>query len=77
MKNGELTRSLEDSSLVQSDVIGLVTLDFVLRLIFCRVMNVAFVIHFLAMDLDDLAANAARVGVPPHVASHSEFLRHG
>jgi hypothetical protein len=44
---------------MQGDVISLFAFDFVLRLIFTSVMDVAFVIHIFSMHVHDLAANPA------------------
>jgi hypothetical protein len=38
-------------------MIGLIALDFILRVVRCSTVNVAFVIHVLYMDFDDFSAH--------------------
>jgi hypothetical protein len=40
-------------------MVGLIAMDFVLRLIFGGMVHVAFVIHVLDVDLDNLAADVS------------------
>ena len=67
---------IEHASFMKGDVIGLITLDLVLRFFACRVMDIAFVIHVGAMDLHYFPAGAASFRIPPHVTSYPEFPLH-
>ena len=46
--------------LVQGDMIGLVALDFILRLVRWSMVDVAFVIDVPSMDFDDFSAHPCR-----------------
>jgi hypothetical protein len=61
---------------VHRDVIGLVALDFILRIIRAGVMSVSLVIGVSCMDLDDPAADLTGFGVPRHVIANLEFRGH-
>src|SRR5215470_6781345 len=60
-------------TLVHRDVVGLVALDFVLRVILAGVMRVPFVIDISGMHFDNLAADAAGLRVPGHMIADLEF----
>ena len=51
-----MRKQTQGSSLVQGDVFGLVALDLVLRVVQARVMDVALVVHVLAVNPQDSAA---------------------
>jgi hypothetical protein len=61
---------------VHRDVIGLIALDFILRIIRAGVMSVSLVIGVSCMDLDDPAADMTGFGVPRHVIANLEFRGH-
>jgi hypothetical protein len=61
---------------VHGDVIGLIALDFVLRIIRAGVVRVALVIDVLGMHLDDPAADAPGLRVPGHVVADFELSWH-
>jgi hypothetical protein len=61
---------------VQSDVIGLVAFDFVLRIILARVMDVAFVVHVARMHPDDTATDPASFRIPTYVIADFECPCH-
>jgi hypothetical protein len=67
----------QHGSLVQGDVIGLVALDFVLRLVRAGTVNVAFVINVSSMDFDDFSAHPPGFRIPAHVIADFECLDHG
>ena len=48
----------QHGGLVQGDVIGLVALDFVLRLVRGNTVKLAFVINIPCVDLDDFSAHS-------------------
>jgi hypothetical protein len=54
---GSQPRRLNTAALVQRDVISLFVLDFILRLVGCRMVDVAFVIDVPSMDFDDFSAH--------------------
>lgn len=60
---------------VHRDVIGLVTLDFVLRLFRTRVHSVALKLDWRGYDLDDPAANVSRLRVPADMIPELEASR--
>jgi hypothetical protein len=62
---------------MQRDVSGLIALDFVLRLLFARVMDVAFVVHVFDVHAHDFAADPASLRVPTYVIANFELLSHG
>jgi hypothetical protein len=62
--------------LVQGDVIGLVALDFILRLVRCSMVDVAFVIDVPSMDFDDFSAHPPGFRIPAHVIANLERLDH-
>src|SRR5665213_3014165 len=61
---------------VHGDVIGLATLDFVLRTLRARVMDMAFVVDVSRMHADDRAADASRCGIPTHLIADLEPISH-
>jgi hypothetical protein len=63
-------------SLVQSDVVGPVALNLVLRLVLARVMHVAFVIHVLRVHFDDSAADPPGLRIPAHAVACLEPFGH-
>src|SRR6185312_14702924 len=64
-------------ALVHGDVVGLVALDLVLRIVLAAVAGVALVVGVAGVDLDDLAADVAGLGVPAHVVADLECMAHG
>jgi hypothetical protein len=65
------------STFVQGNMSSLFAFDFVLRLIFARVMDVAFVIHVFCVHADDFAADPASFRTPTHPITNFEPLGHG
>jgi hypothetical protein len=61
---------------MQGNVIGFVTLDFVLRLIFARVVGVAFEVNISRVHLDDGAADAPSLRIPGHSIANLEPFHH-
>ena len=66
----------ECATLVSRDMIGLVALDFVLRIVFRRMMRIAFVIKVPGMDLDDCSRHPPCLGIPAHLIADFEPLYH-
>jgi hypothetical protein len=62
---------------MQRDVSGLIAFDFVLRLLFTRVMDIAFVVHVFGVHARDFAADPASFRIPTHVIANFELLGHG
>jgi hypothetical protein len=62
---------------MQGDVCCFIAFDFVLRLVFARVMDVAFVIHVLGMHAHDPPSHPASFRVSAHVIANFELLGHG
>lgn len=64
---------------VSSNVIGLVALDFVLRVFFRGTVRVPLVIEIFGVNGNDGAADPAGLGIPADVITHLEWLarRHG
>src|SRR5579864_6886213 len=67
---------LQRRAFVHGDVVGLVALDFILRIIRRRVVRISLVIRIFRMNLDDLAADMTGLRVPGHVIPDLEFLCH-
>jgi len=57
------------AALMHRDVIGLVTLNLVLRVIDAASVSVTFVLHIFCVHLNDFALHVARLRVPTHVVS--------
>jgi hypothetical protein len=57
-------------------MIRLVALDFVLRIIRARVVDVAFVIHILGVHSHDATGHPAGLGIPTHVIADLERVCH-
>ena len=66
----------ESTALVRRDVIRLVALDFVLGIIFRRVMGMALVVKVTGMNLDDRPRHPSRLGIPAHALTDFESLDH-
>src|SRR6516164_4786723 len=64
------------AALVHGDVIGFVALDFVLRVVFRGVPQIALMGKIPPVHLDDFAAHARGFRVPADVAADSEFFSH-
>src|SRR5947208_13636849 len=62
--------------LVQSHMIGLVALNFVLRVLLARVVDISFVIHVLRVHLDDSATDSSGLRIPTHPITLSECFCH-
>ena len=68
---------MQRRSLVQRDVVALVTLDFILRLVLAGVMSVALIGNVLGVFLDNRSADMPRLGVPRYVITDLQVLCHG
>src|SRR5438874_811337 len=55
---------------MHGNMIGLIALDFILRLVLSGVMRVALVIRVLRMDLYNPAADMPGLGIPRDVIAH-------
>jgi hypothetical protein len=60
---------------MQSDMLQFVAFDFVLRILWSRVVSIPFELNILKMHLDDRAGDASRLGVTDSVVSNRKFLR--
>jgi hypothetical protein len=58
------------TALMHRDVIGLITLNLVLRVIDTTAVGVTFVLHIFCVHLDYFALHVARLRVPTHVVSN-------
>ena len=67
---------MQSASPVRCDMIGPVTLDLVLRVVFRGVMSVAFVVEIPSMDRNDGPRDTACLGVPAHVIANFESFGH-
>src|SRR6188472_1660185 len=63
--------------LVEGDVVGLVALDFVLRLGLARMVSVAFVVDVSSVDFDDFTAHPAGFRIPTDAVANCKRLDHG
>src|SRR5258708_8279272 len=57
-------------------MIGLVALDFILRIIRRSTVNVAFIIDGSLMHFDDFSAHTSSFRIPAHVIANLERLGH-
>jgi hypothetical protein len=67
---------IQSGALMQRNVIGLIALDFVLRVVFARMVNIPLVMNVFCVDLHDPAANASSLGIPGYVGTHFEAFGH-
>jgi hypothetical protein len=58
-------------------MIGFVAFDFILRVVKCNMVNVAFVINLPSMDFDDFSAHPPSFRIPAHVIANLECLAQG
>jgi hypothetical protein len=63
--------------LVQGNVVGLVALDFILRLVPSGMVDVAFVIDVPFMHFDDFSTYPSGFRIPAHVIANLERFDHG
>jgi hypothetical protein len=70
------SRLAESAAFVGRDVVGLVTFDFVLRVIFRAVMDVTLVVEIAGVDGDNSSRNAAGLGIPTDVIADLKAFRH-
>src|SRR5450759_4583118 len=61
---------------VQGDVIGLVALDFILRLVRGGMVYVTFVVDVTSVHFDDFPAHPSGFRIPTHVIAYLERLDH-
>src|SRR5450830_1392543 len=61
---------------VQGDVVGLVTLDFILRLVRGGMVYVTFVVDVTSVHFDDFPAHPSGFRIPTHVIAYLERLDH-
>jgi hypothetical protein len=69
-------RILQRRAFVHCDVVGLVALDFILRVFLARVVGISFLINISCVHFNDLAADLSRLRVPRHVIPYAKFSRH-
>ena len=67
----------ERGTLVESNMVRLAALDFVLWSVCARMVSVAFDLELASMHADDHAADVPRLGIPAHAIMDLEGLRHG
>ena len=65
---------IERTALMSRDMIGLIALDFVLRIVLGSVMGMSFIVEIAHMNLDDLSRYVASLGIPAHVIADLELL---
>jgi len=61
---------------VQRNVVGLVALDFVLRLGRAGVMDIALVINVGRVDRNNFAGDPSGFRIPSHMIADVKFIRH-
>lgn len=61
---------------MHGDMIGLIALDFILRLLGTGVTGVSFVVDVPSMHLDNPAADVSGLGIPADVVADFEAFRH-
>jgi hypothetical protein len=62
-----VVRFLQGRAFVHCDVVGLVALDFILRVFLARVVGIPFIINISCVHFNDLAADLSGLRVPRHV----------
>jgi hypothetical protein len=72
-----LAETPQRPAFMQSDVSGFIAFDFVLRLLFARVMDVAFIIHIFGVHAHDFAAHPAGFRIPTYMIADFKPLGHG
>src|ERR1043166_7674177 len=79
MGRSESSRSscpFQRSTLMHGNVVGLVTLNFILWLILARVVDVPFVINVCGVHLDDRPADVSGLGVPGYTIAEPKCFLH-
>src|SRR5216684_4129668 len=77
IRAGPSAEAPQHPGFVQGDVVGLVALDFILRLIRRSAVNVAFIIDGSFMHFDDFSAHTPGFRIPAHVIANLERHGHG
>ena len=77
IRAGQSTEVSQHRGLVQGDVIGLVALDFILRLVRGGMMYVTFVVDVPSVHFGDFPAHSPGFRIPAHVIANLERLDHG
>jgi hypothetical protein len=72
-----LAETPQHPAFMQSDVSSFIAFDFVLRLLFARVMDVAFIIHIFGVHAHDFAADPAGLRIPTYMIADFKPLGHG
>jgi hypothetical protein len=72
----QLVKAPQYRSLMQGEVIGLITLDFILRFIRAGMMNVTFVGDVASMHFHDFSMHPPGFRIPAHAIANLERLRH-
>ena len=71
-----VVRFVQRRAFVHCDVVGLVALDFILRIFLAGVVRISFVVDIFYVHLDDLAADMSGLRIPCHVIADFESSRH-
>src|SRR5271157_1309910 len=74
--DGSVVHFSQRRAFVHRDVVGLIALDFILRIIRSGVVYVSLVINICCMHRNDLAADAPGFRVPGHVIADFELSWH-
>jgi hypothetical protein len=61
---------------MQSDVISLIAFDFILRIVFARMVDIPLVGNVLGVNFHDPAANASGLGIPGYMRADLEACAH-
>jgi hypothetical protein len=61
---------------MQSNVIRFIALDFIVRLVLARMMDVSFIIYVFRVDLDDPSTDSSCLRVPCNVIANTKLFCH-
>jgi hypothetical protein len=75
-ENPSCTRFRQSLTFMHRDMLGLATLDFILRIVLARVMGIPLVVNIFGMHFNDLAGDVACFRIPGHVIADFESFRH-
>jgi hypothetical protein len=74
--SGSAAKTPQGSPFVQSDMIRLIAFDLVLRIVHARVVDIAFEVNIPGVHAHDMTTDPAGFGIPTHVITGLEYLRH-
>src|SRR5256885_13470349 len=76
IRAGPSAEAPQHPGLVQGDVIGLVALDFILWILRCSTVDVAFIIDGSLVHFNDFSTHTSGFRIPAHMIANLERFGH-